>query len=62
MALSKEMSSFNIDAILASTADQIAHEVELMKPSVSHERGLKANEDRYEWLQVHFGFPKINTY
>ena len=31
MALSKEMGAFNIDAILASTADQIAQEVELMK-------------------------------
>ena len=38
MALSKEMGAFNIDAILASTADQIAQEVELMKPFVSHER------------------------
>jgi len=62
MALSKEMGAFNIDAILASTADQIAQEVELMKPFVSHERGLKAYEDRYEWLHVHFGFPKIKTY
>ena len=62
MALSKEMGAFNIDAILASTADQIAKEVEVMKPFVTHERGLKAYEDRYEWLHVHFGFPKINTY
>ena len=62
MALSKEMGSFNIDAILASTADQIAKEVEVMKPFVTHERGLKAYEDRYEWLHVHLVFPKIKTY
>ena len=47
MALSKEMGAFNIDAILASTADQIAQEVEVMKPFVSLERGLKSYEDRY---------------
>ena len=56
------MFSFNIDAILASTADQTAQEVELMKPFVSHERGLKAYEDRYECLHVHVDFNKIKTY
>ena len=62
MALSKEMGAFNIDAILASTSDQIAQEVEDMKPFVAHERGPKAYEDRYEWLHVHLVFQKIKTY
>ena len=62
MALSKEISAFNIDAILASTADQTPREIELMKPCVSHERGPKAYEDRYERVHVEVLFKKINKY
>ena len=62
MALSKEISAFNIDAILASTADQTPQELELMKPFRSYERGLKAYEDRHERLHVQVLFKKIKKY
>ena len=48
MALSNELSAFNIDAILASTADRTPHKVVLVKQFVNHKRGLKAYADRYE--------------
>ena len=47
MALSKEINAFNIDAILASTADLTSQEFVLMQQFISHERGLKAYEDRF---------------
>ena len=47
MALSKEMNAFNIDAILASTADFTTQEFVLMQQFISHDRGLKAYEDRF---------------
>ena len=47
MALSKEINSFNIDAILASTADFTPQEFVLMQQFICHERGLKAYEDRF---------------
>ena len=47
MALSKEINSFNIDAILASTADFTPQEFVLMQQFIYHERGLKAYEDRF---------------
>ena len=64
MVLSKEINAFNIDtrAILVSTVDQTHQEFELMKQFISHERGLKAYEDRYEQLHVHVVFQKIKEY
>ena len=47
MALSKEINAFNIDAILASTADFTPQEFVLMQQFICHERGLKAYEDRF---------------
>ena len=47
MALSKEINAFNFDAILASTADLTSQEFVLMQKFITHERGLKAYEDRF---------------
>ena len=47
MALSKEINAFNIDAILASTADLTSQEFVLMQQFICHDRGLKAYEDRF---------------
>ena len=59
MALSNKLSAFDIDAILASTADQTPHTVVLVKQFVNHKRGLKAYADRYE--RVH-GKELLQTY
>ena len=59
--LSKEIHDFNIDTILASTADQTPQEFELMQQFIFHERGLKAYDDRYEWLHVHVVFQKLRN-
>ena len=48
MAFPNELSAFNIDAMLASTAGQTPHKVVLVKQFVNHKRGLKAYADRYE--------------
>ena len=50
MSMSKELAAFNIDAILASTADQPSTEAILMEQFVKHDRGLKAYESRYEFV------------
>ena len=62
MSLSKEIQAFNIDTILALTADQTLQEFLLMQQFITNERGLKAYEDRYEWLHVHVVFQKIKKY
>ena len=62
MAFSKEITAFNIDAILALTTYQTPQEFELMKQFISQERGLKAYENRYERLHVHVVFQKIKKY
>ena len=52
MAFSKELSAFNIHAILASTVDQTPQEVMLMKQFVNHERGL-CEVDKIYYLDVY---------